>query len=143
MEGFAFFLFFSIVDLTYLKPKSLANAQMPQLLRQDIPLSEAQTLPSAVKMRPVSVELQRFALTLNTKTSRSVGTDLRQETILQPISAKFELGVLNVILGPSGSGKSSLLNDMAQTSRLGHHKVPHIGEDCFRWRPRPRPPYRL
>ncbi|EPS45803.1 hypothetical protein H072_167 [Dactylellina haptotyla CBS 200.50] len=34
--------------------------------------------------------------------------------ILKGVTAKFEAGTLNVIMGPSGSGKSSLLNSMAQ-----------------------------
>ena len=41
----------------------------------------------------------------------------RTLNVLQGISTKFQAGELNVILGPSGSGKSSLLNTMARRLR--------------------------
>ncbi|KAJ9617388.1 hypothetical protein H2204_013854 [Knufia peltigerae] len=61
--------------------------------------------------RGITVTLDHFGLDLETQRlfrGKSV------KHIFRPISTQFEPGVLNVIMGPSGSGKSSCLNAMAR-----------------------------
>ena len=66
-------------------------------------------------VRKVDVELVDLALDLH-KPSLSCGKE-RTLSLLKSVSTKFQAGELNVILGPSGSGKSSLLNTMARRFR--------------------------
>lgn len=61
--------------------------------------------------KTIKVTLNRFGLEIETK--RLFKKNLTKR-IFQPIDATFEPGVLNVIMGPSGSGKSSCLNSMAR-----------------------------
>lgn len=63
--------------------------------------------------RTINVTLDHFGLVVETK--RLFKSTLTK-SIVQNINTTFEPGVLNVIMGPSGSGKSSCLNAMA--SRL-------------------------
>ncbi|PBK66488.1 P-loop containing nucleoside triphosphate hydrolase protein [Armillaria solidipes] len=55
----------------------------------------------------IDVDLTNYTLKVRPRRGRDV-------KILQGITSCFEAGKVNVILGPSGSGKSSLLNLMAQ-----------------------------
>ncbi|KAK0214526.1 P-loop containing nucleoside triphosphate hydrolase protein [Armillaria fumosa] len=55
----------------------------------------------------IDVDLTDYTLNIRSRRGRDV-------KILQGITSCFEAGKVNVILGPSGSGKSSLLNLMAQ-----------------------------
>ena len=66
-------------------------------------------------VRKVDVELVDLALDLH-KPSLRCGKE-RALSLLKSVSTKFQAGELNVILGPSGSGKSSLLNTMARRFR--------------------------
>ena len=66
-------------------------------------------------VRKVDVELVDLALDLH-KPSLRCGKE-RTLSLLRSVSTKFQAGELNVILGPSGSGKSSLLNTMARRFR--------------------------
>ncbi|EXJ95582.1 hypothetical protein A1O1_00704 [Capronia coronata CBS 617.96] len=61
--------------------------------------------------RTVTVALDHFGLEIDRKRLFKNNTTKR---IFQPITTTFEPGVLNVIMGPSGSGKSSCLNAMAR-----------------------------
>ncbi|KAK5253361.1 hypothetical protein LTR40_011136, partial [Exophiala xenobiotica] len=61
--------------------------------------------------RTITVTLDHFGLEVETQ--RLFKGKLTKR-IFHPISTIFEPGVLNVILGPSGSGKSSCLNAMAR-----------------------------
>lgn len=65
-------------------------------------------------VRPISVDLEAFALSV---ASRRLFRNEVTKQILHPTNANFEPGVLNVIMGPSGSGKSSLLNAIANRLR--------------------------
>ncbi|KAK7415722.1 hypothetical protein QQX98_005635 [Neonectria punicea] len=115
MVGFAvFFVCFSILGLQYLKPTSIANARTPEPRKEPPPSIDGEGQRPVTRMRPVPVELRQFALTLRTKTLRSARTGPTEKSILNPINAKFEPGILNVIIGPSGSGKSSLLNAISR-----------------------------
>ena len=63
----------------------------------------------------MDVELVDLALDIHRASlSRGKGGTLN---VLKSVSTKFQAGELNVILGPSGSGKSSLLNTMARRLR--------------------------
>ena len=66
-------------------------------------------------VKRVDVELVDLALEIY-KPSLQPGKG-RNLNVLQSVSTKFQAGELNVILGPSGSGKSSLLNAMARRLR--------------------------
>lgn len=65
--------------------------------------------------KKVDVELVNLALEIY-KPSLTY-REGRTLSVLQSVSAKFQAGELNVIFGPSGSGKSSLLNTMARRLR--------------------------
>ncbi|KIK54551.1 hypothetical protein GYMLUDRAFT_902223 [Collybiopsis luxurians FD-317 M1] len=60
----------------------------------------------------IDVDLVDMALTIE-KPSLSSGLKKVKLPILHGVTARFEAGSVNVIMGPSGSGKSSLLNLMA------------------------------
>ena len=66
-------------------------------------------------VRKVDVELVDLALDIY-KPSLRRGKETTL-SVLESVSTKFQAGELNVILGPSGSGKSSLLNTMARRLR--------------------------
>lgn len=61
--------------------------------------------------RTVAVTLDKFGLEVERKRPFKKNVTKR---IFQSITTTFEPGVLNVIMGPSGSGKSSCLNAMAR-----------------------------
>ena len=66
-------------------------------------------------VRKVDVELVDLSLDIHRSSiRRGKGRTL---SVLKDVSTKFQAGELNVILGPSGSGKSSLLNTMARRLR--------------------------
>lgn len=64
--------------------------------------------------RALTIALDRCALDVE---KRNIRLEKTIKTILSPITATFQPGVLNVIMGPSGSGKSSLLNLMVRRLR--------------------------
>ena len=66
---------------------------------------------STEEARSVRITLNDYSLKIQKR--NVIGRKTREIKILQPVNATFEPGVLNCILGPSGSGKSSLLNMMA------------------------------
>ena len=66
-------------------------------------------------VRKVDVELVDLALDIY-KPSLRRGKETTLN-VLENVSTKFQAGELNIILGPSGSGKSSLLNTMARRLR--------------------------
>ena len=66
-------------------------------------------------VKGVDVELVDLALEIY-KPSLQPGKG-RNLNVLHSVSTKFQAGELNIILGPSGSGKSSLLNAMARRLR--------------------------
>ncbi|RSL82208.1 hypothetical protein CEP51_005304 [Fusarium floridanum] len=111
MAGFViFFVSFSIIGLHYLKPTSIANARAPEPQREVSPSLEMTVQQPIAKARRLLVELDQFSLVLRTKSLKRFRPSPTEKIILKPISAEFQPGVLNVIIGPSGSGKSSLLN---------------------------------
>ena len=66
-------------------------------------------------VKKLDVELVDLALDIYKPSPRSgKGKTIN---ILRSVSTKFQAGELNIILGPSGSGKSSLLNTMARRLR--------------------------
>lgn len=66
-------------------------------------------------VKKVDVELVDLALEIYKPSL--MGGKGRTLNVLKSVSTKFQAGELNVILGPSGSGKSSLLNAMARRLR--------------------------
>ena len=67
---------------------------------------------SIEEVRTLTLSLREYSLNIH---KRNVWMRKTMNlSILKPLSITFEPGVLNVILGPSGSGKSSLLNLMAR-----------------------------
>ena len=109
----------------------LSSCLILQFWTVDVHLTAAQTRndgpdPSAGKeimkkdqdgddVKKVDVELVDLALDIY-KPSLRHGKG-RTLNVLKRVSTKFQAGELNVILGPSGSGKSSLLNAMARRLR--------------------------
>lgn len=91
------------------------DIQLVRVNVEDTSVGEVEAIeytPNAV--RPINVDLDAFELSVISKfLFRKEAT----KTILHPTTASFEPGVLNVIMGPSGSGKSSLLNAIANRLR--------------------------
>jgi len=71
--------------------------------------------PEGDGVKKVDVELVDLALDIY-KPSPRHGKG-RTLNVLRSVSTKFQAGELNIILGPSGSGKSSLLNTMGRRLR--------------------------
>ncbi|KAJ4212308.1 hypothetical protein NW759_011696 [Fusarium solani] len=105
-----FFLSFSIVGLKYLKPTSIANARAPEPQREASLSLEMTAEQPIANARRLPIQLEQFSLTLRTKSLKRFKAGPTEKIILKPINAEFQPSVLNVIIGPSGSGKSSLLN---------------------------------
>ncbi|KAK9486663.1 P-loop containing nucleoside triphosphate hydrolase protein [Lipomyces starkeyi] len=73
------------------------------------------------KHRPVSIDINDLKLGIE---KRNIFFTTRRIDILRGITAHFEPGKINAILGPSGSGKSSLLNYIAlrlHSSAFSHY----------------------
>ncbi|KAL2686734.1 hypothetical protein Neosp_004275 [[Neocosmospora] mangrovei] len=105
-----FFVSFSILGLQYLNPTSIANAHAPEPQREISPSVEMSAQQPIAKAKRLPIQLEEFSLILKTKTLKRLRAGPAEKIILKPINAEFQPGVLNVIIGPSGSGKSSLLN---------------------------------
>jgi len=85
--------------------------------RNDDPDASAgkEVMKERAGVKKVDVELIGLALEVHNPSLRpGKGKSLN---VLQSVSTRFQAGELNVILGPSGSGKSSLLNTMARRLR--------------------------
>lgn len=83
--------------------------------RQEIEVGKEEDLESKLSsFYPMTVTLKDISLKVITfKTSESYKNGLfqkRSKEILQEVNAIFKPGMINAIMGPSGSGKSSLLN---------------------------------
>ncbi|KAF2834804.1 ABC transporter-like protein [Patellaria atrata CBS 101060] len=63
-------------------------------------------------IRTVNIRLDEYALEIEKR--KWWGTKAANLSILKPVTAEFQAGVLNVIMGSSGSGKTSLLNLMTR-----------------------------
>ncbi|KAI4204700.1 MAG: hypothetical protein LQ350_001015 [Teloschistes chrysophthalmus] len=72
---------------------------------------EAMIAVSPDNKRSVKIAMHDYSLDIR-KRVRWL-TKVETKSILKPINTLFEPGVLNVIMGPSGAGKTSLLNVMA------------------------------
>ncbi|PBK97301.1 P-loop containing nucleoside triphosphate hydrolase protein [Armillaria gallica] len=92
-------LFMIKVDITILGTKCAADEPKQKNIKV---ISRA-----ANAVAGVDIDLVDYTLRIRTRGGKSL-------EVLQGINTCFEAGKVNVILGPSGSGKSSLLNLMAQ-----------------------------
>ncbi|KAK0243883.1 P-loop containing nucleoside triphosphate hydrolase protein [Armillaria nabsnona] len=92
-------LFMIKVDITILGTKRAADEPKQKNIKV---ISRA-----ANAVAGVDIDLIDYTLQIRTRGGKSL-------EVLQGINTCFEAGKVNVILGPSGSGKSSLLNLMAQ-----------------------------
>jgi len=73
---------------------------------------EKMTAHSLNEVHKINIKLESYTVDIEKRNAQMKrGPKL---SILKPLSTTFESGVLNVIFGPSGSGKSSLLNSMAR-----------------------------
>ncbi|KIY47464.1 P-loop containing nucleoside triphosphate hydrolase protein [Fistulina hepatica ATCC 64428] len=108
----AFFNIGSILLLHFLPATAgLAKVRSPQ---------ETDAAAGKEKMAPgraaglINVDLANVALSVNKLTRAG---SWREIPILNGVTTRFEAGKVNVIMGPSGSGKSSLLSLIAQRLR--------------------------
>ncbi|KAL1739863.1 P-loop containing nucleoside triphosphate hydrolase protein [Schizophyllum fasciatum] len=69
-----------------------------------------QTRSERDRTPPIDVDLLDFSLVIEKPLAKG---ETKHKTILHGVTTRFEAGAVNVIMGPSGSGKSSLLNAMA------------------------------
>ncbi len=63
---------------------------------------------------------------------------VKEVTILHDVSAEFPSGSVTGLIGPNGSGKTSLLHVMAGLRQPGVGRVEVAGEDVHRWPDRER-----
>ncbi|KAI1608991.1 ABC transporter-like protein [Exophiala viscosa] len=108
----AFVLVFFVLSAVTLHVLT-TEVEMAKTHASEISYSEEdiRTTSSGDSTRTITVALDQFGLAVETK--RPFKSTLTKP-IFQDISTTFEPGVLNVIMGPSGSGKSSCLNAMAR-----------------------------
>ncbi|KAK0502129.1 P-loop containing nucleoside triphosphate hydrolase protein [Armillaria luteobubalina] len=100
MTGQMLFLQFLKVNVSMLGTKRRPEGDSRHRSRTPVALT-----PNSVA--GIDVDLTDYTLNIRSRRGRDI-------KILQGITSCFEAGKVNVILGPSGSGKSSLLNLMAQ-----------------------------
>ncbi|KAK0468631.1 P-loop containing nucleoside triphosphate hydrolase protein [Armillaria novae-zelandiae] len=100
VTGQMFFLHFFIVNVSMLGTKRHREGDSCHRSRTPVALT-----PNSVA--GIDVDLTDYTLNIRCRRGREI-------RILQGINSCFEAGKVNVILGPSGSGKSSLLNLMSQ-----------------------------
>ncbi|KIY73714.1 P-loop containing nucleoside triphosphate hydrolase protein [Cylindrobasidium torrendii FP15055 ss-10] len=93
-----FILFAKKVDITMLGQKKNVETKEKRL---ELPSQKIS------KVQLIDVGLRNYSLRIHNRGSKTI-------TVLDGINTDFEANKVNVILGPSGSGKSSLLNLMAQ-----------------------------
>lgn len=97
-------MFYTIAGFTLrYKPVSMTIAQARNTDVDQSAGKEQLTTRSIEEIRTVDIGLNNYALDLDKRTA--FGRKLPTKTILQPVNANFRAGVLNVIMGPSGSGK--------------------------------------
>ncbi|KAF9046944.1 hypothetical protein BDZ89DRAFT_1155194 [Hymenopellis radicata] len=126
MLGFAVVYFLGSIMLLYVKKVDitmLGRRKKEEGDRKDKqPVIRTRTKAEGA-VQGVDVGLTGYTLKVRTKgwglgkKDDEGGETSKSKTILDGITTTFETGKVNVILGPSGSGKSSLLNLMAQRLR--------------------------
>ncbi|KAK9460347.1 P-loop containing nucleoside triphosphate hydrolase protein [Lipomyces oligophaga] len=94
---------YKVVDVSVVGSKQSSESEISA--EQDVVF--ARELPQRIP-----VEIQEVWLTIEKREIPSL--KINNIGILRGVSAKFEPGRINAIMGPSGSGKSSLLNLIAQ-----------------------------
>ncbi|KAK6330430.1 hypothetical protein TWF696_003526 [Orbilia brochopaga] len=107
------FFFYTVAGITLMILKVEVNVSRRRTSREDVSAGKErmQEYPPA-DVTKIDVVLNQYRLGLKKK--NFYGKTTRDLEILKDVTAKFQAGTLNVIMGPSGSGKSSLLNSMAQ-----------------------------
>lgn len=85
--------------------------------RMEITLSGALTLgKETMEVESVSINVEKVTLSVKVKESPKLWARRVPRVLLDNVSASFEANAVNVIMGPSGGGKTTLLNFLA--SRL-------------------------
>ena len=110
LAGFsvAFYLFAGIVFQLNVVDMRISRTRTSSL---DTSLGkEALGGESAGDLRSLDVTLDKLSLEIRKKDLRGKEREVR---VLKPVTAKFNPGILNVIMGVSGGGKTSLLNLLA------------------------------
>ncbi|KAJ6255936.1 hypothetical protein Dda_9227 [Drechslerella dactyloides] len=107
------FFFYTIAGATLMILKVEVNVSRRRTPRGDVAAGKErmQEYPPT-DITKIDVVLNQYQLGL--KKNNLYGKTTLDLEILKDITARFQAGTLNVIMGPSGSGKSSLLNSMAQ-----------------------------
>ena len=104
----------TVVDGLLLRYKT-QDIQLVRVTTSEVALTGGTILDeNRDEVRPVTVHVAEFELSVE---SKSLLRKNVVKMILHPTTAIFKPGILNVIMGPSGSGKSSLLNSMANRLR--------------------------
>ncbi|KIV96500.1 hypothetical protein, variant [Exophiala mesophila] len=107
----AFVIFFFILSGIVLQLQT-TEVEMAKVHTSEAPDAEAVLVGQrSPDEHTITVTLDNFGLDVQLKRLFGKNTSKR---ILHPVSTSFGPGVLNVIMGPSGSGKSSCLNAMAR-----------------------------
>ncbi|KAF3908799.1 hypothetical protein ABW21_db0207627 [Orbilia brochopaga] len=107
------FFFYTIAGITLMVLKVDVNVSRRRASRGDVSVGkERMQEHPATDVKTIDVVLNQYQLGLKKKSF--YGKTHLDLVILKDVTARFQAGTLNVIMGPSGSGKSSLLNSMAQ-----------------------------
>jgi len=108
--AFAFYIGAGLILQVWKVEMSISKAQ-----RNDGDQSagkEDLTTRSRHDIRTIEITLSNYSLDIQKRDARL--WKYKKLSILKTINTNFQPGLLNVIMGPSGSGKSSLLNTMAR-----------------------------
>ena len=112
--GAAWAIGFYVVAAFFLKffRVSISVSKTHKFKSDDKTFDAEEIIANTTQQIDVGVKIAVKDLNLSVQ-RRAVGIKSKQINILRGIYADFEPGAINAILGPSGSGKSSLLNYMA------------------------------
>ncbi|KAF3908868.1 hypothetical protein AA313_de0202357 [Arthrobotrys entomopaga] len=110
------FFFYILAGIALMVLKVEINVSRRRNSKEDVSAGKERMESGPSKdVTPIDVVLNDYRLGLRKRNLYGM-TKLDLE-ILKGVTAKFQAGTLNIIMGPSGSGKSSLLNSMAQRLR--------------------------
>ncbi|EEH43518.2 uncharacterized protein PADG_08138 [Paracoccidioides brasiliensis Pb18] len=106
------FIIVFYIDATLILQFRKFDMDVAQAINTDGDLSagKEKLVPRSTEdVRKVSILLDKYTLEIQKRSLGRRGFRSDRLSILKPISTEFQPGQLNVIMGPSGSGKSSLL----------------------------------
>ncbi|EWC46649.1 hypothetical protein DRE_04136 [Drechslerella stenobrocha 248] len=105
--------FYSVAGITLRILPVEVNVSRRRISKKDVSAGK-EVMDDSPPAGAAQIDVVLDDYTLGIRKKSFFGTTTLDKEILKGVTAEFQAGTLNVIMGPSGSGKSSLLNSMAQ-----------------------------